>query len=87
MTNPVIVFTAEHQTFCNIETKRNDKSNVPKTVKRSMYLVQDGSEQIAFTGLTAEQGGAATGVEEEILALCHILEVNLGATVHFRENT
>lgn len=47
-----------------------------------MYLMHHGSEQIAFTGFTCEQGSAATGVEEEILALCHILEVNLGATIH-----
>lgn len=86
MINPVVVSPLNTKLFDVLKLKENDRSNVPKAVKRSMYLMHHGSEQIAFTGLTCEQGSTATGVEEEILALCHILEVNLGATIHFRKD-
>lgn len=39
------------------------------------------SGQVALAGVAVEQGGAAASVEEQVLALCHILEVNLRATV------
>lgn len=48
--------------------------------------MHQGSEQVAFTVLTGEQGGATTSVEEQILALRHILEINLGATIHSRKD-
>lgn len=50
--------------------------------KRSVDLIHQGSGQVSFTRLTAQQGGAATGIEEKVLALRHILDVNLGAAIH-----
>lgn len=57
-----------------------------RTVEGSVDLMYQGSEKVAFTGLAGKQGGAATSVEEQVLALCHILEVNLGATIHPRKD-
>lgn len=38
-------------------------------------------------GLAIEDIGAAPSVEEEVLALCHILDVNLAAAVDAGEDT
>lgn len=45
------------------------------------------SRQETLTGLTAEQGSAASSVEEEVLAFRNILDVNLGTTIHSRKDT
>lgn len=60
---------------------------MPQSVeKRSVDLMHQCSGQVAFTGLTAQQGRAATGIEEKVLALRHILDINLSATIHLGED-
>lgn len=79
MVNPV-VSSLNTKLFCN--KWKYDGSILRLGEKRPVDLMHQGSGQVAFTGLTAQQGCTATGIEEEVLALRHILDVNLGATVH-----
>ena len=43
--------------------------------------------KVATAGLAAENRGAATSVNEEVLALGNVLDVNLSTTVGFGEDT
>lgn len=54
--------------------------------ERSVGLTYQGSGQIAFANLTAQQSCTAASVEEKVLALCYILDINLIATIHFRQD-
>lgn len=66
--------------------KKYDESVPHSGRDRSVGLTYQGSGEIAFSGLTAQQGCAAASIEEQVLALRHILDINLVATIYFRKD-
>lgn len=69
--------------LCSRSTREQQRRSVGIDTSRT-HLYQSG--QKALTGLAAEQGGAALGIEKQVLTFRHILDVNLITTVHLGQN-